>query len=69
MAKEISSANATLPLCEVLEAEFLALHGELPPDYPSSNEPNTRLKAILGGRSWAEGETRRALHFRRRHSQ
>jgi len=69
VAKETSSGNSSLPLHEVLEAEFVALHGELPRDYPPSTEPNARLKAILGGRSWAEGETRRALHFRRRHSQ
>src|SRR5882762_11529146 len=46
MAKEISSANASVPLHEALEAEFRALHGELRPDCPSSTEPNTRLKAI-----------------------
>src|SRR6188474_3409678 len=46
MAKEASSANPSIPLHEVLEAEFAALHGKLPPDYPSSTEPNTRLKAI-----------------------
>jgi hypothetical protein len=27
----------------VLETEFALLHGKLPPDYPSSTEPNTRL--------------------------
>src|SRR5258705_7419785 len=46
MAKETSSANPSVPLHEVLEAEFAVLHGELPPDYPSSTEPDTRLKAI-----------------------
>jgi hypothetical protein len=46
MAKETSSANASLPLCEVLEAEFVALHGELPQHYPRSAEPSVRLKAI-----------------------
>ena len=46
MAKDTSSANSSLPLHEVLEAEFTALHGALPPDYPSSTEPNARLKAI-----------------------
>src|SRR5206468_2842277 len=46
MAKEISSANASVPLCEVLEAEFVALRGELPKDYPASAEPGVRLKAI-----------------------
>jgi len=46
MAKEVSSANPSVPLHEVLEAEFAALHGKLPPDYPSSTEPNARLKAI-----------------------
>jgi hypothetical protein len=46
MAKETSSANSSLPLHEVLEAEFTALHGKLPADYPSSTEPNPRLKAI-----------------------
>jgi hypothetical protein len=46
MAKEASSVNPSVPLHEVLEDEFAVLHGELPPDYPSSTEPNTRLKAI-----------------------
>jgi hypothetical protein len=46
MAKETSSANASLPLYEVLEAEFVALRGELPKDYPTSAEPSVRLKAI-----------------------
>ena len=41
-----SSANPSLPLHEVLETEFAVLHGKLPPEYPSSTEPNTRLKAI-----------------------
>jgi hypothetical protein len=40
MAKETSLANASLPLHEVLEAEFSALPGELPPDYPDSTELN-----------------------------
>ena len=46
MAKDTSSSNSSLPLHEVLEAEFTALHGELPADYPSSTESNARLKAI-----------------------
>src|SRR5436190_7646693 len=46
MANETSSANPALPLHEVLESEFVALHGELPADYPSSTEPETRLKAF-----------------------
>jgi hypothetical protein len=46
MATEASSANPSVPLHEVLEAEFALLHGKLPPDYPSSTEPSTRLKAI-----------------------
>src|SRR6267154_741518 len=46
MAKETSSANPSVPLHEVLETEFAVLHGELPRDYPTSTEPNTRLKAI-----------------------
>src|SRR6266513_1050708 len=33
-------------LHEVLESEFFALHGELPADYPSSTEAETRLKAF-----------------------
>jgi Patatin-like phospholipase len=45
MAKETSLANPSLPLHEVLEAEFTALHGALPADYPST-DPNVRLKAI-----------------------
>jgi hypothetical protein len=46
MAKEGSSVNPSIPLHEVLEAEFAALHGELPPEYPDSNDPNIRLRAI-----------------------
>jgi hypothetical protein len=46
MTTEISSANHSLPLHEVLEAEFVVLHGELPGDYPSSTEDETRLKAF-----------------------
>jgi len=46
MAKQTSSSDSSLPLHEVLEAEFVALHGELPPGYPSSSEPKTRLKAL-----------------------
>jgi hypothetical protein len=46
MAKETSSSDSSLPLDEVLQAEFVALHGELPSDYPSSSEPETRLKAL-----------------------
>jgi hypothetical protein len=46
MAKEASSANPSVPLHEVLEVEFAVLHGKLPPDYPSSNDPNIRLTAI-----------------------
>ncbi len=46
MANKSSSANVSLPLYEVLESEFVALHGDLPTDYPSSIEPEIRLKAI-----------------------
>ena len=46
MAKETSSSDSSLPLHEVLEAEFVGLHGELPSDYPGSSEPKTRLKAL-----------------------
>src|SRR6266705_5100995 len=46
MTKEAASANPSIPLHEVLETEFVLLHGELPRDYPTSTEPNTRLKAI-----------------------
>jgi hypothetical protein len=40
MAKEASSANPSLPLHEVLEAEFTAVHGELSADCPDLIEPN-----------------------------
>jgi len=43
MAKETSSANASVPLHKVLEAEFVALHGELPQDYPNSAEAATAI--------------------------
>src|SRR5215467_5558921 len=46
MGKEASSANPSVPLHEVLEAEFAVLHGKLPPDYPTSAEGGDRLKAI-----------------------
>src|SRR5205809_6441716 len=46
MAKESSSADSSLSLHEVLEAEFVALHGELPSDYPGSSERKTRMKAL-----------------------
>src|SRR5438093_8675789 len=46
MAKEVLSGDSSLPLHEVLEAEFVALHGELPSDYPSSSEPKTQLKGL-----------------------
>jgi hypothetical protein len=46
MAKEASSANPSIPLHEVLEAEFAALHRNLPADYPSSSDPDIRLTAI-----------------------
>src|SRR5205809_5803092 len=48
MAKESSSADSSLSLHEVLEAEFVALHGELPSDYPGSSERKTRMKALWG---------------------
>jgi hypothetical protein len=46
MAKEASSANPSVPLHELLEAEFAVLHGKLPSDCPSSSDPNIRLTAI-----------------------
>jgi Patatin-like phospholipase len=46
MAKETSSADSSLPLHEVLEAEYVALHGELPSGYPGSSETKTRLKGL-----------------------
>lgn len=46
MAKKISSVNPSLPLHEVLEDEFVALHGDLAPGYPASPESAIRLNAI-----------------------
>src|SRR6266700_1231038 len=46
MAKETSSGNSSLPLHEVLEAEFVALHETLPADYPSLTAREIRLKAF-----------------------
>jgi hypothetical protein len=46
MAKQASAANPSVPLHEVLEAEFGALHEDLPADYPGSSDPAVRLKAI-----------------------
>src|SRR5712692_80245 len=44
MASETS--NPALSLHEVLESEFVALHGELPASYSTSDETVRRLKAI-----------------------
>jgi patatin-like phospholipase len=46
MAKETLSSDSSLPLHEVLETEFVALHGALPSDYPSSGESKTRLNRL-----------------------
>jgi hypothetical protein len=46
MANESSSANPSLRLHEVLESEFVALHGDLPAGYPSAADSVTRLKAV-----------------------
>jgi hypothetical protein len=46
MANETFPVNPSLPLHEVLESEFTALHEELPANYPTSAETVTRLKAI-----------------------
>jgi hypothetical protein len=46
MATETSSSNSSLPLHEVLEAEFVALHGDLPADYPTSTAREIRLRAL-----------------------
>jgi Patatin-like phospholipase len=46
MATEASSGDSSLPLHEVLEAEFVAFHGELPPTYPSSSDPKARLRGL-----------------------
>src|SRR5438046_2163251 len=46
MAKETSWGNSSLPLHEILEAEFVALHGALPADYPSLTAREIRLKAF-----------------------
>ena len=61
MAKEISSINSSLPLHEVLEAEFKALHGELPLELSTSADRQSRLKALWT--RWCTGwnEKRSAL--------
>jgi hypothetical protein len=46
MAKQTSSTDSSLPLHEVLEVEFVALHEALPPSHPSSSEPEARLKGL-----------------------
>src|SRR5436309_3366782 len=48
MANETFPVNPSLPLHEVLESEFTALHEKLPANYPTSTETVTRLKAIWG---------------------
>ncbi len=44
MAKGSSSSESSLELRELLETEFVALHGDPPAAYPKSAEPETRLK-------------------------
>src|SRR5262249_43548162 len=64
MAKKTSSRDSPLQLHEVLEAEFIALHGKekLPPDYHSSTEPGTRLTELWGAvHRLDEGAERAAL--------
>ncbi len=46
MANETSSTESSLSLHDVLEAEFVSLHGDLPPDYPSASNPEKRLEAL-----------------------
>lgn len=46
MSNESPSAESPLALHEVLEAEFVSLHGDLPPDCLNSSDPETRLKAL-----------------------
>jgi hypothetical protein len=46
MANKTPAANPSLPLHEVLESEFAALHGPLPAGYSTSPASATRLKAI-----------------------
>ena len=46
MANDSSSANPSLGLHEILENEFVALHGPLPPDHRATADPATRLKTI-----------------------
>lgn len=46
MGKQTLAANPSLPLHEVLEGEFVALHGELPKNYSTSASEAERLKAI-----------------------
>ena len=46
MTEETSSASSPLLLHEVLEEEFTALHGGLPPDFPRSAEPQTQFKGF-----------------------
>jgi Patatin-like phospholipase len=41
-----AQTDSSLPLYEVLEAEFVALHGQLPAGYPETTDPTVRLKAI-----------------------
>jgi hypothetical protein len=49
MANETSSANTSQRLHEVLESEFIALHGELPADYPTAGTEKEWLRAIWSG--------------------
>jgi hypothetical protein len=62
MTKEASAANPSVPLHEVLEAEFAVLHGELPSDYPGSSDPNNRM---LGAHTMEKLSSDCAGDFRR----
>ncbi len=46
MPKPASSGDTSLSLPEVLEAEFTALHGELPADYPGERDSESRLRSL-----------------------
>ena len=41
------SDQSMLPLHEVLEEEYVLLHGELPLNYPKDSTPEVRMKAII----------------------
>ncbi len=52
--------HPSVPMHELLEAEFAVLHGKLPPDYRNSSDASVRLEAIWAAVHSCETSARRS---------